>query len=273
VTPVAIVANARMYSPSPAAAAAWRTLLEWVIAHAQVAGAVLEYPPPQPLPSLWSRADLGCAFMCGFPLSRAQPQPTVLAAPVPSPPAYGGLARYRSHIVALAAGPLRGIADTLGRRMAYTTPDSQSGYQGPRRYFAAEAHSRGRPLFAAMVGPLVTPRRVVEAVLAGEADAGPVDSYAFDLLQRHEPALVAPLLVLASTAWTPIPPLVGAADLDPASATRLRHALLDAGRATQMAAVRDALLLDRFVPAAAGDYRPLAAQAAQADALGYRQFA
>ena len=45
------------------------------------------------------------------------------------------------------------------------------------------ARDRGGTLFEATVGPLVTPRRVVEAIVSGEADAGPLDSYFHDLLR------------------------------------------------------------------------------------------
>ncbi len=262
-----------MYSLNATTGAAWRTLLEWVIARSGVAGEVVEYPPPQSLPALWARPDLGCAFMCGFPLATAELRPTVLAAPVPSSRAYGGIPRYRTCLVARADGPVRSVADMFGRRMAFTTPDSQSGYQSPRHFFAAHAAKRGQPLFAATVGPLVTPRRVVEAVLEDEADAGPVDSYAFDLLREHEPQLVAPLAVIATTPWTPIPPLVGAADLEVGTAALLQATLLSVARSPELAPVRAALLLQGFAPVTANDYRSLAAHAADADRQGYPRLA
>jgi ABC-type phosphate/phosphonate transport system substrate-binding protein len=263
------VANARMYSATPEAAAAWRTLLEWVIADAGVAQAVIDYPPPQPLPALWRREDLGCAFMCGFPLAADPQAHVVLAAPVPSPPAYAGLPRYWTCVVARGDGPVRSLADAFGRRMAFTTPDSQSGYQALRAWLAPQAHARGAPLFGAMVGPLVTPRRVVETVLAGEADAGPVDSYALELLRLHAPALIAPLVVIAKTPPTPLPPLVGAAGLPAEDASRLTRSLCAVGAAPELSAVRDALLLRGFATVLASDYAPLQDAAHHADALGY----
>lgn len=255
-----------MYTVNAATREAWDALLRWVISCAGVAYEVIDYPPPQPLPALWSRADLGCAFMCGYPLSRADPAPTVLAAPIPSPPAYRGEAVYWTNLVARSDGPVRSLADAFGKRMAYTTPESQSGYQAPRELFARQERT---PLFSAIVGPLVTPRRVVEAVLAGDADAGPVDSYAFELMQRHEPEWLAPLLVVATTPRTPIPPLVGAANLPAEDARRLTAALLAVGGAGELADVRDALLLQGFAPACATDYAVLREAAQAADALGY----
>jgi len=263
------VANARMYSVNPAVTEAWRSVLRWVIERAQVELEVIDYPAPQPLPALWQRDDLGCAFMCGFPLSHASPVPVVLAAPVPSPAAYRGEAVYWTNLIARNDGKVRTIDDAFGRRIAFTTPDSQSGYQAMRAFFAPHARQRGSPLFATTVGPLVTPRRVVESVLAGEADLGPVDSYAFDLMRHHEPDLIAPLNVIAATMRTPIPPLVGAASLAPHDATRLRDALALVESAPDLAETRQALLLHGFAPVKAATYGGLRSTAAAADAAGY----
>jgi ABC-type phosphate/phosphonate transport system substrate-binding protein len=261
-----MIANARMYSVNAATAEAWDTLLRWVISRADVAYEVIDYPPPQPLPALWARADLGCAFMCGYPLSKADPAPTVLAAPIPSPPAYRSEAVYWTNLVARKDGPVRTLDDALGKRMAFTTPESQSGYQAPRELLAQQGRAQ---LFAATVGPLVTPRRVVEAVLAGDADIGPVDSYAFDLMRHHEPQWLAPLAVVAATARTPIPPLVGAPSLPAEDAQRLTEALLAMAEARELGHVRDALLLRGFAPAAVSHYDVLREAAQAADALGY----
>jgi ABC-type phosphate/phosphonate transport system substrate-binding protein len=262
-------ANARMYSVNPVVGQTWRSLLAWVSERAQVECAVLDYPPPQPLPALWAREDMGCVFMCGYPLTHATPQPCVLAAPVPSPPAYRAKSVYWTNIVARNDGPLRTIEDTFGKRMAFTTSDSHSGYQALRVLLAPYAKDRDAALFARLVGPLVTPRRVIETVLAGEADAGPVDSYAFDLLRRHEPGFVAPLRVIATTAPTPIPPLVAAAGIASADADRLREALLAAGSAAALAAVRESLLLQGFAAVDAGDYEALRAASQAATDMGY----
>jgi hypothetical protein len=80
-----MIANARMYSINAATSAAWRTLLEWVLARAGVEAEVIDFPAPQPLPDLWGRLDLACAFMCGYPFALASPRPLLLAAPVPKP--------------------------------------------------------------------------------------------------------------------------------------------------------------------------------------------
>lgn len=263
------VANARMYSVDAAAAHAWRTLLRWVVKKAEVDVEVIDYPAPQPLPALWSRADLACAFMCGYPLSQRHPQPVVLAAPVPSPAAYGGQPVYWSNLVARKDGSIRTLDDAFGCRMAFTTPDSQSGYQAVRSLFAPYASQRRAPLFASTVGPLITPRRVVDAILSKEADIGPVDSYAYDLMRKHDPDLLAPLEIIATTMRTPIPPLVGSPDLPEADAASLTSALVSVTDAAELAAVREALQLQGFSAVCVAAYDVLRKAAEAADLLGY----
>jgi ornithine cyclodeaminase len=230
-------------------------------------------PAPQPLAALWARPDLACAFMCGYPFASAAPRPTLLAAPVPSPPQYGGQPVYWTDLIVSAAAPIVDLHDAFGKRIAWTNEDSQSGWHAPRLLLASYARRHGVPLFAETLGPLVTPRNVALAVAEGRADIGPLDSYAHDLLRRHEPALAAALRVIARTPATPIPPLVGAPGMDSGDARQLREALLAVGAAPELAGAREALLLSGFAPVAADAYDALVADARHADALGYPRIA
>src|SRR4029079_17913726 len=99
-------------------------------------------------------------------LSQAQPQPRVLAAPVPSPRPYDGRPVYWTDIIVPIDSPMTRLEETFGRKFAYTTEDSQSGYQAPRLLFARHAH--GAALFSATAGPLVLPRRTVPRASRGE---------------------------------------------------------------------------------------------------------
>ena len=268
-----MIASARMYSVDVASAAAWRALLEWVARHAGVALDVIDHPPPLPLEALWSRPDLGCAFMCGYPFARAAPQPIPLAAVVPSPERYRGQAVYWTDFIVRNDSVVRTITDAFGRRMAYTTEESQSGYQAPRRFLAPHARARGERLFDSVIGPLITPLRVAAAVADGEADVGPIDSYAHDLLRRHDPELAARLRTIAATPPTPIPPLVAAAGIESRDARRLSEALYAVAEADELASLRADLLIDGFVVADARSYAVLAANAQEADRMGYLRLA
>jgi len=268
-----MIANARMYAIDATAAAAWRAVLEWVAMRAAVPLEVIDYPAPQPLPILWKRSDLGCAFMCGYPFATTMPRPTLLAAALPSPADFGGRPVYWTDIVVAASSPIADLHDAFGQRIAWTTEDSQSGWHAPRLLFAAYAERHGAPLFKKSVGPLVTPRNLALAVAEGRADVGPLDSYAHALLRRHEPALAAKLRVIARTPATPIPPLVGAPGMNPTQARRVRDALLAVGAADEIASARESLLLSGFASVAPEAYDALAADARRADALGYPRVA
>src|SRR5436190_7327808 len=121
-----MLANARMYSVTPAAAAAWRAVIEWATRKAGVPVEFVEHAPPKLLADLWSRDDLGVVQMCGLPASLRKPAPTILAAPVPSLPRYGGRAVYMSDIAVRAASPFQELEDTFDGTAGYTLKDSQS---------------------------------------------------------------------------------------------------------------------------------------------------
>ena len=173
-----LIANARMYAVNAAVAAAWRTLLEWVIARAGVDCEVIDYPAPA--------AAAGTVGAPG-PRLRLHVRLSARARAAAAARARRAGARVRRvwrracllhrHRRARRLADRARSHDTFGRRFAFTTDDSQSGYQAPRALAGAPTRAHGGALFAATVGPLVTPRRVVDAVLAGDADAGPLDSY------------------------------------------------------------------------------------------------
>ena len=70
-----LAANARMYSVTPAVKAAWQELFAWVAKESGVPLAYLDHAAPAPLEDLWTRGDLGAAFMCGFPFASAAAKP------------------------------------------------------------------------------------------------------------------------------------------------------------------------------------------------------
>jgi ABC-type phosphate/phosphonate transport system substrate-binding protein len=259
---VDVIANARMYAVAPAAAAAWRALFEAV---AQASGVKLdhvEHAAPAPLETLWARPDLGAVFMCGWPFARAAAPPRIVAAPIPSPPRYGGRPVYVTDLVVRADRRFGAIEDTFGGRLAWTVDHSHSGFNALRHFLAPYRRRRGAPLYAATIGPLKTPRRVVEAIVSGEADIGPLDGYWHDLLKRHEPQTAAKLRVIATTEPAPIPLLVAAPQVDLARVERLAAAFRDAPALPGWPAIAAELLLAGFARPDAGGYAVTRAWAA-----------
>ena len=256
-----LVANARMYAVTPAVKAAWQHLFAWAARESGVPLSYIDHAAPAPLEALWQRGDLGVAFMCGFPFASATRKPQIVAAPIPSPPRYGGKPCYCTDLVVRADSAFVQLSDTFGGRIGWTVEHSQSGYQAVRHHLAALRAAR----FAQRIGPLVTPRRVIDALLREEIDVGPLDSYVHDLLKRHEPETASKLRVVESTVMTPIPLLVASPGTADDATARLRHALLSCHSAPELATTLDTLLLARFVAVEAAHYEMLLDQARAAD--------
>ncbi|UZN51749.1 PhnD/SsuA/transferrin family substrate-binding protein [Cupriavidus cauae] len=262
-----MIANARMYSVSPQAGAAWRTLLMRVAQRAGVELAYVEHDAPAPIRALWERDDCACVLMCGYPFATAPVRYRLLAAPVPDLPRYGGLPRYFSEFIVRADSPCASLAQTFGTRLACMLPESNSGYNAPRRYLMEFGLVDGA-LYLPTEAATPTPQDVIDAVIAGRAEVGVVDSYVLDLLRLHAPGRIAALRTLAVTQSSPIPPLVASPGIDEEIAARLRGALLDAHRDPDCAEALATLRLARFAAVEPGDYRRLVRWAREADHAG-----
>jgi ABC-type phosphate/phosphonate transport system substrate-binding protein len=247
------IANARMYSATPAVKQAWKDVLGWALRRAGLEWDFLDHDAPAPLGALWSRPDLGLAMMCGLPYSQRKPRPQIIAAPVPSPARYQGRPVYFTDIAVRADSPHQRLEDTFGGVVGYTLEDSMSGCVAFRRYLLQFRHSE-QPLFGKAVGGFVNARQVIEALSAGKIDVGPLDSYYYDLLRKNDPTFAAQVRVVATTAAAPIPPLIATADVAPQDVRALREGLQQAASAPQLAQQRDMLLLLGFAVPQASDY-------------------
>ncbi len=263
-----------MYAVTLGVSALWDRLFAWLAAEADIPLAVVPHAAPLPLPALWKRSDLGCAFMCGYPWTtwndESSDRPALVAAPVPSPARYQTLPVYCTDIVVRADAGYTSIDDLRGARFGYTETHSQSGYQASRRLIASRATRSGGRWFGDVVGPLQTPRAIVDAVIDGRIDAGPLDSYWHDLLRLHEPATAARTRTIASTPMTASPPLVASARLDTPRRARLSAALERVATTRELFDVRSGLLLHGFARVGEDDYAPLSASNDAGAALGYR---
>jgi ABC-type phosphate/phosphonate transport system substrate-binding protein len=252
-----MIANARMYSVTSSVAEAWRSLFSNVSRHAGVAVDWLEYPAPAPLEDLWRRADCAAVFMCGLPFSRQLFSAQLLAAPVPSPDEFAHRPMYWSEFVVRRDRHFDQLEDSFGGRLALTDVGSQSGFGAALELLQAHAGARGTPPYQTLIEPQITPRGAIAAVLESRADIAPVDSYAWALLQRHQPQLLAPLKSIARSRATPIPLIVAAPGQFRPS---FQQALLTAHEQAENHALLETLLLERFALPAPGDYDELRLQ-------------
>lgn len=256
-----LVANARMYSVCARAADDWKQLLQWVLAHAKLDWQVIDYPAPAPLSVLWARDDLGLAMMCGLPYALSSPRPTLVAAPIPAAPRYGGKPVYFTDLVVRADSAWQSLEDSFGGVVGYTLADSMSGGLALRNHLAPYRRAHGSRLYRGAVGGLVHARGVIEALSAGHIDVGPLDSYYHELLQAYEPALAAQVRIVATTAAAPIPVLMATAALSEGQLANLRAALHAVSDSAEMAPVMERLLLAGFAVPEPADYDSFTAMA------------
>lgn len=244
-----MIVNARMYSATPQATAAWKKILAWAISRARLNWELLDYDAPAPLSKLWARADLGGVMMCGLPYSQRKPKALLVAAPVPSPARYRARPVYFTDLAVRADSPSQTLEDTFGGVVGHTLEDSMSGYVALRKHLLPFREKEKPELYRAAIGGFVNARKVIEALDEGKIDVGPLDSYYYDIIRNTEPQFAAKVRVVATTAPAPIPPFVSTGD------ESLREALLAAGEAPELAAERDVLLLKRFAVPDEVDYR------------------
>jgi ABC-type phosphate/phosphonate transport system substrate-binding protein len=254
-----------MYAVGAQAGELWRALLSAVAAQAGLNVEVIEHAPPAAIDDLWRRTDMAAVFMCGLPYSRANPQPTLIAAPVPSPAEFAGRPEYWSELVVRSDSAFGDLESTFGGTICLTAPNSQSGYAAALQYLMAfdvardgKAGARS-PLYRELAAPAVTPLGAVTAVIDRTADVAPIDAYAYRLLQKYRGDLTSKLRTVARTARTPIPPLVASIALEASieGAQGLRAAFTAAHRDPARKVLLAGLELSHFVTPDPRDYDTL----------------
>jgi len=261
--------NARMYAVTPEVEAAWQELLERISREAGVALTYVPYPAPQPLEHLWSRPDLGCVFMCGYPIALKLAPVIPIAAPIPRADWAAGRSIYRSDLIVRRDAPYRTLEDTFGGRAGWTVQHSHSGFNAFRHHLLAYRTPQRPVLYSEMVGNLVTARGVLNAVQEGRIDIGPLDAYWHMLIARHKPELTAGIRVLVSTAVAPMPAFVASAGTPADAVGRLRAALTDAAARSWFGSLGDLLLLDGFAGVTRSEFATTLEWDRAARAAGY----
>ncbi len=265
----ASIANARMYAVAPAVEEAWRALLGHIAIDADLPLTYLPYPAPQPLEQLWSRADLGAVLMCGYPIALRLAAVVPLASPIPAVDWAQGRAVYRTDLIVRADAPYRRLEDSFAGRVGWTVEHSHSGFNALRHHLLRYRSAQRPRVYREAVGHLVTARRILDAVIAGEIDVGPLDAYWHLLLRRHMPALVAGIRVLDATDVAPMPAFVAAPGLPQAVIARLKAAFAGASQRPWFSALAEPLCLAGFASVDQGDFATTLAWDRAAKAAGY----
>jgi ABC-type phosphate/phosphonate transport system substrate-binding protein len=263
------IMNARMYAAAPGVEDAWRGLLEHVTKDAGVELKYMPYPAPQPLEELWRRPDLGCVFMCGYPIALKMAPVVPIAAPIPRADWAEGRAVYRSDLIVRGDALYAKLEDTFDGRAGWTVPHSQSGFNAFRHHLLSFRTPERPKLYRETVGDLVTARAILDGVRDGRIDIGPLDGYWHMLIRKHRPELTEGVRALTSTEIAPMPAFVASASAPPRMVAALKAAFADASLRPWFAEFADQLLLDGFTAVDEADFAVTLAWDREARAAGY----
>ena len=89
--------------------------------------------------------------------------------------------------------------------MGWTVEHSHSGFNAPRHHLLAYRTPERPALYGEVRGNLITAHGILDEVLAGEIDVGPLDAYWHDLIRAYRPDLTDGIRVIGSTDLAPIP--------------------------------------------------------------------
>jgi ABC-type phosphate/phosphonate transport system substrate-binding protein len=259
------------YSVGPQTDAAWHALLSAIAHEAGISFQFLSYPLPQPLEELWLRHDVGCVFiMCGYPIALRQFDVVPIAAPIPVAPWAQGRALYRTDLVVKADSRYEQLRDTFGGRIGWTMRHSHSGFNALRYHLLQYRTPEQPTLYSQVVGNLGTVRKILDAVLDGTIDVGPIDAYWHMLMQRHHPQLAAGVRIIESTATAPIPAFVASPAVAREVVDHLVTSFQSACERSWFRPIADTLLIDGFAPVREiGAFREILARARQAEDAHY----
>lgn len=257
-----------MYAVDPnAVAALWMELRQ-----ALAAAGLLDLPgalfQPDDLAAHWCDPALLLSQSCGYPFATSLAgRVRYVATPRFAVPGCDG-ACYRSAVVVRRDEPARSLAALAGRRVAFNSRDSQSGYNGLRALVAPHA-VEGR-FFSGAV-ETGAHRRSLHAVASGAADVAAIDVVTLALVADSAPHDLDGLRILGHTASVPGLPLITAAATSDADLSRLRHAVAEACRSDS--AGGRALRLDGVEVLPQERYDAILAQRDAALARGYPDLA
>jgi len=193
---------------------------------------------------LMRSGKLDFAWLCGYPYVRNKQTMNLLAVPV-----YQGKPVYRSYLIVPASDrQTRSIADLRGKVFAFSDPDSNSGYLVPA-YELHELQEKSSTFFSKTFFTW-SHRKVVEAVAAGLAQGGAVESYVWDTLALQHPELTTRTRIVRESAEFGFPPFVVGKTVAPADTAAMRKTLLAMPQDEEGAKLLRNLHLDGFV---AGD--------------------
>jgi phosphonate transport system substrate-binding protein len=184
---------------------------------------------------------LDVAWVCGYPYVTNPLTMRLMAVPN-----YQGQPLYRSYlIVPRSDTQTTHITQLRNQVFAFSDPQSNSGFLVPTTELI-RAGIRPNRFFRKSFFTYAH-RKVVDAVTSGLADAGEIDGYVYDTIERQYPERTRDVRVAWRSPQYGFPPIVARRSLDEASFVRIQRALLGMKDQREGRDVLRRLNLDGFV--------------------------
>lgn len=218
----------------------------------------------------WTSPDLLFSQTCGYPLTHALAgKVAVVATPGYRCEGCSGT-NYSSLILVRGDDPAMCLPDLRGRAAVINAADSQSGFSALRSVVAPFA-VQGR--FFSKVGVSGAHAASLQWVREQRADVCAVDAVTYALAARYRPVLTEGLRVLAYSPEAPSLPYITVGGSGEERLKRLRTALFQAMERSDLAAAREALLMEGCEVLPERAYDRILEIENQAIALGYAEVA
>jgi phosphonate transport system substrate-binding protein len=238
VEPVRIGLTPTFLNERHALIADWRTYLERKLG--QPVTFVLRDSYQDTMELLYQRR-IDVAWLCDCPHVTANPEFRLLATPL-----YQGRPFYRAYLIVPETDQTtHSVLDMKDKIFAYTDPYSNVGYLTPRYEIKKSGvdpeHFFRRTFFTR------SPRKAIEAVAVGVADAASVNSYVWETMHHHAPALTGKTRIAARSQEYGFPPFVTDHTFPLKDFHRLQQALIEMSSDASGREVLVKMNLDGFV--------------------------
>jgi ABC-type phosphate/phosphonate transport system substrate-binding protein len=222
---------------------------------------------PQDLYAHWRQPELLFTQTCGYPLTHdLAGQVQLVATPCYDAAGCQGPS-YRSFVVIRDDGKIEHLEDLRGKRVAFNSRDSQSGYNTLRHLIAPLARD-GHFFDAAL--ETGGHRKSLGAVRENLADVAAIDCVSYALIAAIAPTELSGIRVLCETAPAPCLPYITAGAAPADIVARLRDGLHAAIEDPDLAAARAELLIAGIAVLPAEAYDAILAMEQAAIASGYK---
>lgn len=195
---------------------------------------------------------LDFAWICDYPYVHLRGKVRLLAVPLNQHKPL-----YRSYfIVAATDDQTHSLLQLKGKVFAYADPYSNTGYLVPR--YQLKLAGMDPEHFFARTFFTWSHRKVVDAVAAGVAQGGAVDSFVFDTLAKLKPDIVARTRIFGQSSEFGFPPFVARKSVDAATYGAMQSVLLGMENDASGKELLSRLNLDGFVIGNPKDYEAVA---------------